>query len=487
MPNVYEPTFESLKQHPVPDWFKNAKFGIMISWGLYSIPAWAVPCGPQPEVAKKKGYRYVYRNNPYAEFYWNTQKIRDSPTRQFHIQKYGEQFAYPKFADQFNADAEHWDPGAWAGQFCRIGARYVVLVTKHHDGFLLWPSRTPNPHRPDFHTRRDVVGELTKAVRARGLHMGLYYSGGPDWWFEPRTIADEIDFIQAIPQSPEYVDYVNRHWHELIEKYQPSILWNDIGFPVGLDVKALYADYYNQIPEGVINDRAYQADLRKLAASAPGRLLIRILLRLAMKSLSSGKPIKGLHADFRTPEYTTISRLTNVKWEATRGLGYSFGYNRNETAEHMLSVEQLVRMLVDIVSKNGNLLLCVGPAADGSIPGLQMERLNGLGKWLSVNSEAIFDTHPWTTAGTKTADGTPVRFTVKGGCLNAIMLGTPSQREIRFPSLDFAPGTTIQLLGHPANLSVIHVDGQTVIHLPELPVPSPAHTLRISPIPERKV
>jgi len=486
MPVIYEPTLESLKQHPIPDWFKDAKFGIMISWGLYSIPAWAVPCGPQPEVAKKKGYRYVYRNNPYAEFYWNSQKIKGSPTRQFHIQNYGKQFAYPEFAEQFNAAAERWDPGAWAGQFCRIGARYVVLVTKHHDGFLLWPSRTPNPHRPDFHTRRDVVGELAEAVRARGLHMGLYYSGGPDWWFEPRTIADEIDFIQAIPQSPEYVDYVNRHWHELFEKYQPSILWNDIGFPVGLDVKALYADYYNQIPDGVINDRAFQADLRKLAASAPGHLLIRILLKLAMKSLSSGKPIKGLHADFRTPEYTTINRLTDVKWEATRGLGYSFGYNRNETAEHMLSVEQLVRMLVDIVSKNGNLLLCVGPAADGSIPGLQMERLNGLGDWLSINGEAIFDTHPWTTADSKTTDGTPVRFTVKGDHLYTILLGTPSQREIRFPSLDFAPGTTIQLLGHPADLTVTHGDGQTIIHLPELPVPSPAHTLKISPIPERK-
>ena len=483
---IYEPTLESLKQHPIPDWFKSAKFGIMISWGLYSIPAWAVPCGPQPEVAKKKGYRYVYRNNPYAEFYWNTQQIKDSPTSQFHLQEYGEQFAYPDFADQFNTAVERWDPGAWADQFSRIGAKYVVLVTKHHDGFLLWKSRTPNPYRPGFHTRRDVVGELTEAVRARGLRMGLYYSGGPDWWFEPRTIKDEIDFVQAIPQSAEYVEYVNQHWHELIEKYQPSILWNDIGFPVGLNVKALYADYYNQIPDGVINDRAFQADMRKLAASAPGRLLIRFLLGLAMKSLSSAKPIEGMHADFRTPEYTTISRLTDVKWEATRGLGYSFGYNRNETAEHMLSVEQLVHMLVDIVSKNGNLLLCVGPAADGTIPGLQLERLNGLGNWLSVNGEAIFDTHPWSTAESRTDNGTPVRFTVKGDSLYAILLGSPSQHEIRIPSLSFAPGTTVQLLGRPNDLGITQNGDKTTIHLPDLSGTSPAHTLKIFPIPENK-
>ncbi len=484
MPASYEPTLESLKQHPLPDWFKNAKFGLMVSWGLYSIPAWAVPCGAQPEVAKKKGYRYVYRNNPYAEFYWNTQKIQDSPTSRFHSQTYGEQFAYPDFADQFNAAVEHWDPEAWASQFSRIGARYVVLVTKHHDGFLLWPSKISNPYRPGFHTRRDVVGELTEAIRSRGMRMGLYYSGGPDWWFESRTIENEIDFTVAIPQSSEYAEYVNRHWRELIERYQPAILWNDIGFPVGLDVKALYADYYNQIPDGVINDRSLQADVRKLAASAPGRLLIRVLLRLTMKSMASGKPLEGLHADFRTPEYTTVSHLTDVKWEATRGLGYSFGYNRNETAEHMLSVEQLVHMLADIVSKNGNLLLCVGPTADGSIPELQLERLNGLGEWLSVNGEAIFDTHPWTIAESKTDDGTPIRFTVKGDSLYAILLGRPSQREIRIPSLSFSPGTTIQLLGHPIGLAVAHNSG--LIQIPELPGTSPAFTLKIHPIPEIK-
>jgi alpha-L-fucosidase len=481
---LYEPTLESLKQHTLPNWFRDAKLGIMISWGLYSIPAWAVPCGPQPEVARKKGYRYVYRNNPYAEFYWNTLKIKDSPTRQFHFQTYGEQFAYPDFADQFNVAAERWDPGAWAGLFSRIGARYVVLVTKHHDGFLLWPSRTPNPYRPGFRARRDITGELTEAVRAHGMRMGLYYSGGPDWWFEPRTIANEIDFTQAIPQSAEYVAYVNRHWRELIERYQPSILWNDIGFPVGLDVKALYADYYNQNLDGVVNDRSLQADVRKLAASAPGRLFIRLLLRLAMKSLSSGKPFEGIHADFRTPEYETVSHLTNIKWETTRGLGYSFGYNQNETAEHMLSVEQLVHMLADTVSKNGNLLLCIGPKADGSIPDLQQERINGLGDWLAANGEAIYDTHPWTMAETKTDGGTPVRFTAKGDCLYAILLGTPTQREVRLPALRFDPVSTISLLGEAAALNFAWSDGQAAIHLPELSTKSPAHTLKIFPIPE---
>jgi alpha-L-fucosidase len=483
MPALYEPTFESLKQHPLPSWFQDAKLGVMVAWGLYSIPGWAVPCGPLPVVTRKRGYRYLYRNNPYAEFYWNTLKIKDSPTREYHNRTYGEPFTYPGFATPFHAAVERWDPDAWAGLFQRVGARYVVQVTKHHDGFLLWPSRFPNPYQPGFHTRRDVVGELTNAVRARGLHMGLYYSGGPDWWFEPRAIANEVDFAVAIPQTSEYVQYVNNHWRELIERYQPSILWNDIGFPAGLDVKALYADYYNRIPDGVINDRSLQADVRKLAASAPGRLLIRLLLKLAMKSLASDKPLEGIHADFRTPEYETFNRLTDLKWETTRGLGYSFGYNQNETAEHMLTAAQLVHMLVDTVSKNGNLLLCVGPQADGTISDLQLERLNGLGSWLAVCGEAIYATRPWTTAETQADDGTPVRFTSKGGCLYAILLGTPAAREIRLSSLRFEPDTTVHLLGQPSPLPIAFNGGKMTIQLPESLENSPAHVLKIHPVP----
>ena len=484
MQAAYQPTLESLQAHLVPDWFKNAKLGIMVSWGLYSVPGWAVPCGPLPEVAKKRGYRFLYQNNPYAEFYWNTLKIKNSPTHQFHSQNYGEGFSYIDFKRDFNDGAASWNPGYWAELFSQIGARYVVLVTKHHDGFLLWPSQIPNPYNPGFCSQRDIVGELTDAVRARGLHMGLYYSGGPDWWFEPRTITNEIDFTVAIPQSDEYVRYVNQQWRELIQRYKPSILWNDIGFPVGLDVKTLYADYYNQVPDGVVNDRSFQADVRKLAENPFGRILIRYLLRLAMKSLSSGDPLKGIHADFRTPEYETLKRPTDIKWESTRGLGYSFGYNQNETEEHMLSVTQLVHMLVDVVSKNGNLLLCVGPKADGSIPELQLERLRGLGDWLQINGEAIYDTHPWTIAETQTGDGTPVRFTTKDDCLYAILMGTPAHPEVQIPTLRFSSQTTIQLLGHPDHLVFNRGSGLSTIQLPDLSKKSPAHTLKIFPIPE---
>jgi alpha-L-fucosidase len=479
---TYQPTFDSLKQHPVPEWFHDAKFGIMISWTLSSVPGWATPVGDLHTMTKKFGYEYWFKNNPYSEWYWNSLKIEGSPTRAFHAKTYGENFPYTNFKAMFNAAAAKWTPESWADLFARIGARYVVLVTKHHDGFTLWPSAHPNPYRPDFHADRDLVGELTDAVRGRGLRMGLYYSGGPDWWFQSDAICDLVSMANTIPQTEEYAHYVDAHWRELIERYHPSIIWNDIGFPAKLNVKALYADYYNTIPDGVINDRSLQADVRKLTRSPLGRALVRWLLKAALNTPGNGGIPKNIHADFTTPEYTSVSKLVAHKWEATRGLGYSFGYNQNETAEHMLTIDQLVRHLVDIVSKNGNLLLDVGPMADGTIPTLQLERLDGLGQWLSVNGEAIFATRPWHTAEGETSDRIPVRFTQRDNVLYAILLEAPPNTDVRFPSLKFKTRTTIQLLGEERPLSMDIAT--STAHLPETLSSSPAYTLKITPLPE---
>jgi alpha-L-fucosidase len=479
---TYQPTLESLKQHPVPQWFHDAKFGIMVSWTLSSVPGWATPVGSLHEVTKKFGFEYWFKNNPYSEWYWNSLKIEGSPTRAYHAKTYGDNFPYTDFKELFIAAAAKWRPEPWADLFARIGAQYVVLITKHHDGFTLWQSAHPNPHCPDFHAGRDLVGELTDAVRLRGLRMGLYYSGGPDWWFQGDPITDLVSMANAIPQSDEYARYVDAHWRELIERYKPSIIWNDIGFPAKLDVKALYADYYNTIPDGVVNDRSLQADARKLIRSRLGRALVRWLLKVVLNTPGSGGIPKNIHADFTTPEYTSVSKLVAHKWEATRGLGYSFGYNQNETAGHMLSVEQLVRHLVDIVSKNGNLLLDVGPMADGAIPTLQLERLEGLGRWLSVNGEAIFATRPWHIAEAETADRLPVRFTQRGDSLYAILLDTPASAEVRFPSLKFKAGTTVQLLGGERPLSVDLAS--STVRLPEQVTASPAYALKITPLPE---
>ena len=480
---VYEPTLASLRQHPVPDWFHDAKLGIFIHWGLYSVPGWAPLTGELHRAVAHVGWPGWFAQNPYGEWYGNTVKIQGSPTQEYHAQTYGEGFPYADLAPMFTRAAAKYDPTEWADLFADAGARYVVLTTKHHDGFLLWPSEHRNPYSPDYCSERDLVGKLTDAVRAKGMRMGLYYSGGLDWTFEETPIRDIVDLIGTVPQSAEYVDYVERHWRELFERYRPAVLWNDIALPSGVDVKALYADYYNTVPEGVINDRSMQLNIRQIAKSPAGRAVMRLVLNLALKLFRSGGLPGGPHADFKTPEYTSLSDTVDYKWEATRGLGFSFGYNQNEMAEHMLSVEELVHSFVDIVSKNGNLLLNVGPMADGTIPDLQRERLLGLGEWLSINGDAIFGARPWARAEGKTADDTPVRFTCKGGDAYAILLDVPKGRQISLSWLDLDPNTAVRLLGHGAQLEWTCESGRLTVKLPDSVPASPAYVLEITPAP----
>jgi alpha-L-fucosidase len=194
-----------------------------------------------------------------------------------------------------------------------------------------------------------------------------------------------------VPEGEQYAAYARGHLRELITRYRPSIIWNDIGFPKGRETLQIIADYYNATPDGVIDDR-WSVDI----------------------------------GDFTTPEYQQYDTITTRKWESTRGLGYSFGYNRMERAEHMLSVDQLVDFFVDVVSKNGNVLLNVGPRADGSVSELQTDRVLGLGEWLAANGDGIYGTRAWRVAEGVTADSARVRFTQKNGrCTPSCSTGRP--------------------------------------------------------------
>lgn len=476
---IYKPTWESVAQHPLPRWFDDAKLGIFIHWGLFSVPAWALPQPPhfsltefltdpgqfQPGGAATHAYGIM----PYAEWYYNTMQIEGSATWEHHRQTYpnpnGPIAAYLNFIPTFNQQARSWQPNQWAGLFQDIGARYVVLVTRHHDGFSLWPSAVNNPHRgPDQqHAERDVVGELTTAVRARGLKMGLYYSGGIDWSFPPAPVAPGLnlpqlpiktilDFVAPTPITQEYADYVDAQYRELIQRYRPSVLWNDIANPKLMNTPALFADYYNTIPDGVVNDRWGPLPSWEMP-----------------------------HADFTTPENEGPPlKIRHDKWEATRALGTSFAYNQNENEGYFLTADELVQTLVDNVSKNGNLLLGVGPAADGSIPPLQLQRLQALGRWMRVNGEAIHGTRPWDRFGFNAdVTGVEVRFTQKGRDLYAILFDKPSRNVLVLPEVRPRPGTRIALLGSRAILPWRQVGNSIVITLPPSLQPSEAYTLRL--------
>jgi alpha-L-fucosidase len=407
----YQPTLESLNQHPLPEWYADAKLGIFIHWGLYSVPGWAPLSHPDHDF---RNTDYI-KNNPYAEWYLNVLRIDGSPTQAYHKEHYGANYDYYNFAPVFNQESMKWKPEQWAGIFHDAGAKYVVLTTKHHEGFTLWPSSTPNPTLPKDrqHATRDIVGELTAAVREKGMRMGLYYSGGYDWTFVPGPIRVPADYQSVKPQSVAYGKYADAQIRELIARYHPAVLWNDIDWPKSGDALGIMADYYNTVPDGVIDDR------------------------FGVK-----------HSDFTSPEYKKVDEIQTKKWEECRGLGRSFGYNRAEGEAETIAPDELIYLLVDIVSKNGNLLLDVGPEADGTIPPVQMERLRALGTWLHQNGDAIYGTKPWTRAVGSSNEGIDVRFTQKNGDLNAILLGKPKQSEVTLIGVAAKPGTPLHLLGY---------------------------------------
>lgn len=423
----YEPTDSSLATHPLPDWYDDGKLGIFVCWGLYSLPAWAKGPGKSLEeiLAEGDGTEW-FSNNPYAEWYLNSLKIEGSTTAQHHAATYGEDFSYYDFIPQFNKASHDWQPEEMAELFQEVGAAYVVLVSKFHDGFILWPSEHPNPFRKNFIAERDIVGELTKAVKDHGMEMGLYYSSGLDWTFNDHTINNFPNLFTAIPQDSAYIDYIDAHWRELIERYQPKILWADIGSPQAYNPRPLIADFYNQDEAGVVNNRH----------------------KMAMGPAGLSSPI---HYDFTTPEYQVLDTISDKKWETVRGIGLSFGYNQVEDADELLSVDELVDMFVDIVSKNGNLLLNVGPKADGSISDGQRERLVGLGKWHQAHREAIYGTRPWKIAQASTQNGERVRFTQKDGMVYLFLLDRPTNGQV---VIDGLPLESVQQLEPLADATV---------------------------------
>ena len=440
-PAHYEATIESLDRHPLPDWYADAKLGIFIHWGLYSVPGWAPVSHPEHDFANQD---YI-KNNPYAEWYYNSMRIEGSPTQKYHREKYGADYDYYNFAAIFNREIQKWDPDAWATVIKDAGAKYVVLTSKHHDGFTLWPSATPNPTLPADrqHASRDLVGELARAARKQGLRMGIYYSGGYDWTFVPGPIRVSEDYEKVKPESEAYGKYADAQVRELIERYKPALLWNDIDYPKSGHPLELMAEYYAAVPDGVIDNR------------------------FGVK-----------HSDFTTPEYETLGKINPKKWEECRGLGRSFGYNRAEGEAETIAPAELIHLLVDIVSKNGNLLLDIGPEADGTIPAVQLERLKILGRWMAQNGEAIYRTRPWNRAEGETKEGIPVRFTSRGPYVFAILLGIPKSSGIALKSVRPKKGSEIHLLGYNQPLVWSQQGEDVQIELPTAPAGDYALALR---------
>jgi alpha-L-fucosidase len=478
--------------HPLPDWYDEAKLGVFLHWGLYSVPGWAPQVGDIQSVLREHGPAHLLANSPYAEWYANTMRIEGSPTWAHHRAVYGADAPYDVFDEPFRVQSAGADLDALASVCADAGAQYVVLTTKHHDGFCLWPTDVAHPVRGrDWRVERDLVGDLTEAVRSAGMRMGLYYSGGLDWSVHPVVIRDVASALFAMPQTREYAAYCDAHYRELIDRYEPSVLWNDIAAPTPLDLRALFGHYYQRVPDGVVNDRWAQGappdgpivgPVARGAVRAAGWLVERawpVLPRL-YKGLEFS--VRPLHRDFTTPEYAQHDDIQDDKWESTRGVGHSFGANRNERPEDVLTAAELVRSFVDIVAKGGNLLIGIGPEPDGTIPHWQQTPLRGLGEWLVINNHAVFRSRPWEVASGRTAEGSQVRFTRTADAVHAVVLETPPRRRVTLWGVDASDVRGVSVGGVPAEQTSWTLDGATLaVELPEwLPV-SPALTISLSP------
>jgi alpha-L-fucosidase len=357
----FENSWESLDSREAPHWFEDAKFGIFIHWGVYSVPAWRM---------LEPGLYASYAEWYYARVMFNP----DNGGEEFHNKNYGADFEYRDFGPMFRA--ELFDPGMWADLFKRSGARYVVLTTKHHDGYCLWPTKSPykkNWNSMDVGPHRDLVGDLTEAVRAEGMKMGLYYSiieWESSWTHRTESgyyLPDSLVEKYKIPED-EYVDnHLNPQLKELVTEYKPSLIFTDGGEWDGTDEQWKTRDFltwlYNDSPvkdEVVVNDRF-------------------------------AKDMPGKHGDYFSSEYQDMKEVdAGHPWEESRGIGGSYGFNRAENIDDYSSSAELIHELIDIVSRGGNLLLNVGPTADGRIPVIMQQRLVDIGNWLEVNGEAIY-------------------------------------------------------------------------------------------------
>jgi len=340
----YETKWESLDQRPMPAWFRDAKFGVFIHWGVYSVP----------------GYGQV---GEYAEWYWNRimeDNAKFAPWREFHKKNYGADFDYMDFAPQFKA--ELFDAKQWANLFKRSGIKYVVLTSKHHEGFALWPSAEASITwgRPwnavEIGPKRDVLGELAQATRAEGMKFGFYFSLYE--WYNPLWKTDRVRYVRE-HMTPQFKDVVSR--------YQPAIIFSDGEWELSSKdwgSEALLAWLFNETAnkdEVVINDRW-------------------------------GKDTRHKHGGYWTTEYAAGLKDDSHSWEENRGMAYSYGVNRAERIDDYKTGREFIFTLIDLVSRGGNLLLDIGPNADGTIPPLMEQRLLEIGDWLMVNGEAIYGT-----------------------------------------------------------------------------------------------
>ena len=416
---TYKPTVQSLAKHPMPEWFEDAKLGIFMDWGPWSVAGYATP--------RDSG---LGTGGSYPDWY---EFLMDNAYKAYHDTVWGADFRRDDFlplltGSNFNAEG-------YMNMAKEAGAKYFIPFSRHHGGWAMWESKFTFRNAMEMGPKRDIYKEIAEAARKKGLKLGLYFSVS-EWeypiivdkrvsqWDPTEHLAVFKDglglFLQkSYPKNPQYIltgffpavmdrmvsgkipvrnyfnDYMMPLFKEAVDKFDPDILWYDgPGSPVEISkTKELSAYFYNQAysrKEVVINDRA-------------GMFLSMSEIEKATEYMQEGDQVKATKiwsrafqlGDYRTPEYTTGGTTSLRKWEVCRSISPAFGYNWQDNEKNSLSSEDLVKMFVKIVAGNGNLLLVINPDGSGRLSEVQKNRLSELGNWLKVNGEGIYATRPW--------------------------------------------------------------------------------------------
>ena len=485
----YEPTWDSLSQYEIPDWFRDSKFGIFLHWGVQSVPA---------------------DNGWYARFMYMQEGALWGNAYEHHIENYGHPslFGYKDLIPLWKA--EHWDPSALVAFFKEIGARYVVPVAVHHDNFDNYDSSFQPWNSVKMGPKRDVVAEWKKAAMANGLRfgvsthsdrmwdwfitaqasdsvgelMGVPYDGnlspedGEGLWWEGLDPKDLYGPIRSLDQEPDskYCDLWLKRTLELIDKYQPDLLYFDGPLPIvrpiengGLphDIRSRYglkvaAHFYNA---NELWHDGHQEAILNIKEWEPGSVPNEAAIVLDIE--------KGQSERMREHPWQTDTSL-NTEW-----------YYSPEPLE--LGETMVIHNLCDIVSKNGNLLLNVGLRADGTLPQDQKLILEEVGRWLAINGEAIYGSRPWTHFGegpTGIEHGDfkqnkepftvgDFRFTTKGDALYAITFAIAENNQVLITSIKkdenlwFGLLQNVKVLGDSKELTWSFTNEGLVVEIPE--------------------
>ncbi len=468
---LFQPTWNSLERYQVAEWYQDAKFGIFIHWGLYCVPAFG------------------------NEWYPRNMYLQGSQEFEHHVRTYGPQakFGYKNFLDSFTA--EKFDPEAWSALFKSAGAKFIVPVAEHHDGFAMYDCALSSWNARNMGPRRDILGDLAKAVRENGMIFGLSSHRAEHWWFMNGGQEFESDV-----QDPKYSDFYgpakltsSTNWaeydwkprpdalfledwlarcQELVDKYQPQLFWFD----------------------GWINQVVFQPYLQRFATYYYNRGL-EWQKEVAINYKDQAFTEKAAVLDIERGQLKDIRPLL---WQNDTSISKnSWGYVQDQDYKN---ARDIIGDLVDVVSKNGVLLLNIGPRADGTIPETEQQILQEIGEWLRVNGEAIYGSRPWVKFGEGPTEvpegyftdthrqaftGTDIRFTRKGRAIYAILLAWPgSQASIvslgSQAALLEGSITKIEMLGVPGSLAWTRNDESLVVQLPDKPACQHAYVLKIT-------